>query len=386
MNFMNTLSSSSDVYRPTLFELVAQDKMSDLLKPALRFVLVVYAQRYPRYLLRLVNYHDEFYALLMWIIEGHYLKEYGGSFSEYFYGLKRSRSVKIGRSDKLTRGDKVRSLLALVALPYAKGKLDELYENVSGGAAAAIFGQSVEDTDETGSEGPENESIYVRTQEVSFQRRWLKFMSRLKTKSKKLFKITYPWINAAFHGSKLLYQIGYLYNLTDYWTPWLHLLRIEVKRMSWEDYREMYQKQLQSGTSSAAPSSSRRFFLLTLLSKGIDFLKILLPMSLFFFKFLEWWYNTDYSRQQKRQEPIPKPPELAPPHPKGLPLPQSDNTTSATCPICQKPVTNPTATTSGYVFCYPCIFKYVEKENKCPVTWESCTVEELRRLYDDAEE
>jgi hypothetical protein len=37
----------------------------------------VFAQRYPRYLLRLVNKHEEFYALLMLIVERHYLKTHG---------------------------------------------------------------------------------------------------------------------------------------------------------------------------------------------------------------------------------------------------------------------------------------------------------------------
>lgn len=31
-------------------------------------------------------------------------------------------------------------------------------------------------------------------------------------------------------------------------------------------------------------------------SKVIEFLKVLLPMSIFFFKFLEWWYSSEFSR------------------------------------------------------------------------------------------
>lgn len=68
----------------------------------------VFAQRYPRYLLRIVNRHEEFYALLMFFVERHYLRTQGASFtlsdwelsqhgtlgasfSENFYGLKRRR-------------------------------------------------------------------------------------------------------------------------------------------------------------------------------------------------------------------------------------------------------------------------------------------------------
>ena len=37
----------------------------------------VFAQQYPRYLLRIVNKHEEFYALLMLFVERHYLRTYG---------------------------------------------------------------------------------------------------------------------------------------------------------------------------------------------------------------------------------------------------------------------------------------------------------------------
>lgn len=70
---------SADPYRPSFFELAAQDQLRDLLQPALRYVLSVLAQRNPRYLLRIVNRFDEVYALLMWAVERHYLKTWGKS-------------------------------------------------------------------------------------------------------------------------------------------------------------------------------------------------------------------------------------------------------------------------------------------------------------------
>jgi hypothetical protein len=39
-----------------------------------RRALQVFAQRYPRYLIRIVNRHEEFYALLMLFVERHYLR------------------------------------------------------------------------------------------------------------------------------------------------------------------------------------------------------------------------------------------------------------------------------------------------------------------------
>jgi len=87
-----------DPLKPSLFELVSQEQLRDLLQPALKYVLSVrtddyhspakyvhlfqvFAQRYPRYLLRIVNRHEEFYALVMLYVERHYLRKH----SEYHF-------------------------------------------------------------------------------------------------------------------------------------------------------------------------------------------------------------------------------------------------------------------------------------------------------------
>ena len=93
MEFFNDVGT--DPSRPSLFELVAQEQLRDLLQPAVKYVLSVrptillhfinnglivgkvFAQRYPRYLLRIVNRHEEFYALIMLFVERHYLRTHG---------------------------------------------------------------------------------------------------------------------------------------------------------------------------------------------------------------------------------------------------------------------------------------------------------------------
>ncbi|CAI6005563.1 unnamed protein product [Closterium sp. NIES-64] len=59
------------------------------------------------------------------------------------------------------------------------------------------------------------------------------------------------------------------------------------------------------------------------------------------------------------------------------------------CPLCLCRRTNPTApATSGFIFCYPCIFAYVDKASnpfgRCPITHHPTTVDQLRRLFPDA--
>jgi len=108
-----------------------------------------------------------------------------------------------------------------------------------------------------------------------------------------------------------------------------------------------------------------------------DYFKYLLPFSIFFFKFLEWWYAEN--RVPSQTLPIPPPPKALPKAKNGLELPDDKNL----CPICQHPRTNlALLVSSGYVFCYPCIHNFVEKNKCCPVTRTPSTIEQIRRIYE----
>ena len=67
---------SIDLNRPSLFELLAEGQLRDLLHPVVRYVLSYLAQRYPRYLLRLLNHHEEVFAALLLGIEHHHLRKH----------------------------------------------------------------------------------------------------------------------------------------------------------------------------------------------------------------------------------------------------------------------------------------------------------------------
>ncbi|KAJ1965036.1 ubiquitin-protein ligase peroxin 12, partial [Dimargaris xerosporica] len=144
MEFMSDILGTNEAAQPSLFELIAQDKLRDLFKPVLSYALATYAQRYPRYLLRLVNWQDEVFAALMVVVEKSYLEQFGSSFAENIYGLKRARVNPVGRSRQLIPTDIYKSLAFLVGLPYLKEKLDLWYVQRSGGAAASLLGNQWE--------------------------------------------------------------------------------------------------------------------------------------------------------------------------------------------------------------------------------------------------
>ena len=139
MEFVGALRGAVDEQKPSLFEIMSEQQLSDLLPPTLRYLLTVATQRHPRYLLRVLNSFDELYALAMVVVERHYLRTRGGSFTEHFYGLKRERALpaEIPRASlaapavvretlKLSNGDVWRNLAVMVGVPYLKPKLSSV--------------------------------------------------------------------------------------------------------------------------------------------------------------------------------------------------------------------------------------------------------------------
>jgi peroxin-12 len=68
--------SSDDIYRPSFFEMVASDRFIYGLKPALKHILNVLSTRH--YLFhKLLKYHEEIFYGSLYILEKHYLEQYG---------------------------------------------------------------------------------------------------------------------------------------------------------------------------------------------------------------------------------------------------------------------------------------------------------------------
>jgi len=125
-------------------------------------------------------------------------------------------------------------------------------------------------------------------------------------------------------------------------------------------------------------------------------LKYALPASIFFFKFLEWWYSSDNPRRRRNANSGSGEggeegkagfgaPKVLKPHSKGclyvkdpkwkdLKVPTTGDGNEKTllhnsCPLCGvSPINNPAILETGYVFCYTCAFEYLEEKGKCPVT------------------
>jgi len=223
----------------------------------------------------------------------------------------------------------------------------------------------------------------------------------------------YPSVNAAYYFSLLAFNLAYLFDGSKYHSPFLWLIGTRMRRLGEADHRAialaMEPKPATAGGPGARPGEttsifSPRVLATTVYPRLLSSLKILLPTSIFALKFLEWWHASDFARQLSRKAAEGL--ELPPPIISGLPLSQKSSpaskpttistmssgkepekpprsarrkppidaksllsiltvppptsSTSFLCPICLHPIVTATAAQTGYVFCYTCIYKWVD--------------------------
>ncbi|KQJ97019.1 peroxisome biogenesis protein 12 [Brachypodium distachyon] len=383
--------------RPTFFEMSAAQQLPASLRAALTYSLGVFALRRP-FLHNILDYEDEFFALLMAVLESHSLRTTDGSFSESLYGLRR-RPVKVAvkrsspgteSSDKaydsaLRRRQKTLSVVFLVILPYFKSKLQSIYNKErEARLQASLWDQGEVRFDEAGALDQQGETSQAQAESTT---REVSHLARLKTNFAALIGVSYPWIHATNEGLSFAYQLLYLLDATKFYGPGLHVLGLHVCRATGQELMDsssriarIRNRELERLRGPPWLKTVQRVFL-SCMYTTLDYAQTGLIAAVFFFKMMEWWYE---SAEERMSAPTVYPPPPPPPLPKvakdGLPL-QPDRTL---CPLCCQKRNNPSVlSVSGFVFCYSCIFKSVSQHKRCPVTLMPATVEHIRRLFHD---
>lgn len=377
--------------RPTFFEMAAAQQLPASLRAALLYSLGVLAQRRP-ILHKVLDHSDEAFGLLMLVLEAHSLRTTDASFAESLYGLRR-RPVGISLNPKnqdtekvfLTRRQRILSLLFLVGLPYLKSKIQAVYDAQRGSMLhAVLWGRGDVDQVDGGTFGMEMETteiVSVSEENGSLGR---SFRQNLKAA---LVKI-YPWIHATHEGLSFAYQLLYLLDATSFYTPALQIMGLQVCRASGQELMdassqisERRNREFERLRGPRLAQALQRVALKTIYNT-LDFAQTGLIASVFLFKMMEWWYQSAEERvTAPTVYPAPPPPPAPKVAEKGIPLPKDRRV----CPLCLKLRTNPAlVASSGFVFCYPCIFPYVSQYNRCPVTLIPAAVDQIRRLFYDS--
>ncbi|CAH0488438.1 unnamed protein product [Peronospora farinosa] len=369
---------------PSLFELLMQERMSAGFKPAVEYLVHTLCESYPNLALSLpVRRLDESYALLRCCIESYFLSRYDSLATEKFYGMKRvmiaNENAKATTAPLTPRARKL-ALFFAVIVPYLKTKLDAYYK----------------ETAEL-STHPTVTSTRNATTDDRREKRMSRFLQRLRSFAyfqalKKAFVVTYPYAHFTYEGSFFLYQWLYLFRDTPFFSPFLKWMKTILVRVTADDesmlrQKEMtYREKVMEKLSGSGIADRIRRFLVRMTWATVDHSYVLLMLSIAAYKLIEWMYSDEGVSSAKLRSigtdaPVPPPP--LPPQFSGqaLALATMDPTF---CPLCKQKRANPAMVPSGYVFCYPCIYHYVEQHGECPMTQIKCELATIAKIYDDA--
>lgn len=321
-------STSSLQTKPSIFEVVAQESLTEDVRPAFKRVIKFLSSCNPVRYGWIDNWCDEAYLLLNSFIQYNYLKHRSASFEETFYGLERV-SLKASRDALLSSKQKYLSLICLSLLPYINSKWEKEVEKLN-----------LDDT---------NYDDRLFSIPKNFKESFVKFY--------RLFHFSWRIISLVQY---LLYMTGRSES---------HSFILRLTGMSLVYRKDSEQKTVRDLWKSAWKDRSKfpdisAELLVRTLTFGME-------MGAFFLQCLNWYYSNQ-NEQKLSALPIPKPPNRD----------ENFNKLDNKCPVCNKKRKIETALiTSGEVFCFKCIKSVLDSTGKCPVSGIPSTINDLVRIY-----
>lgn len=384
-----------DAERPSFFELVVLSRLENGISPAINYFIQV-MRRYSTLFELIAQFRPEIRAIMGYYIEKHYLETYASSFAEHMYGLRRisvSGGGYTGIDSHTISGESVRlSLLCLVALPYLRSKIHQLFmlfsEHTDGASvlsASSGFFPSFSN--------PSSQDSLTTASTTPFYR------DRQRQR-------TYQRMGEIFNGIwkfiKFFYEFSYLLRRGMSFSPTLAFCGLSLRRLTASDrlgqQRDMKMRRAASvAAATAAESLARqqggftlfRFRFMNLLhkftKKSISSLQLSLLFITISFKFIEWYNAPTPDNNNLGSERN----DFRPPPPIKMQIRQRESVEAnetqnkqdlSSCGLCYQKRYNPAASPDGVLYCYPCIFRYVEKHGCCPNSGVACTIEQIRKL------
>ncbi|XP_029015216.1 peroxisome assembly protein 12 [Betta splendens] len=350
------LTSSAANELPSVFEVLAQESLMEAVKPALRHAVKVLAEFNPSRFGFLWKFFDELYLMLDLLLQNHFLSQCSASFSENFYGLKRvsGLTARLG----IHRKSHWCSLLLLCLVPYLQTKLE-----------ATLAKQRDE----------EDFSIQLAH-----------------TRSQRLYRAAvaaYPYVSSAWQALVFCQQLLFVFGITKTHSPLLWLARVRLARLNAQDIREMELKTTSHDSPFNKSLLQRMWWLVSQATRVLaSSLSTSLSLGVFFLQFVDWWYSAENQSAVKTLTslPVPLPPlhlqeyscmdfsSFSSSHRKEMQFRSENNN----CSLCRRTCGNAAVlSTSGFVFCYHCIYIYVKANHCCPVTGYPTELQHLIKIY-----
>ncbi|KPA82898.1 peroxin 12 putative (PEX12) [Leptomonas pyrrhocoris] len=239
------------------------------------------------------------------------------------------------RFKPLSRSNKIASLFLLTVMPYMERKAEQWYARNTDSSVDAIAMR-----DAYAYRYPHRAAL-------------LRFLARY----------VYPVYHVMKHGSRFAYLVFYLLEMTPFTSPLHRIFGIALRRSTNED------------ALNTSPRARRALLIA----------RVVLILIFCSFRLLDFTRNAETAgtvgAMGDTALPIPPPPLLGADVP--LPEDRSGLPKAGECPVCHKRVTNAAVClVSGIVGCYPCLQGYVREHQACPVTQQSMSVEQIRRIFE----
>ncbi|KAG1657429.1 Peroxisome assembly protein 12 [Nymphon striatum] len=279
----------------------------------------------PKFQLLFKNF-DEFYAIFNAILHFHFLKKHSSSFSERFYGLRRINSAE--KEENLLNSSSFRySLISLVLEPYISSKLNKFYSKL------------LESQDKR--EAPLNSKF-----------------NQLKTNIGFLYLRIFPILEVIMKLTSFFFKLRYIFGKTDYYSPLLYFIKVCLTS---------------STISNSASSNVSHSWKSWIINGMFSSVSTVLFGGAFMLQFLQWYHSDENDNKiQFVWNKLPPPSKIKLNN-------DPEIVKSGLCPLCNKVRRNDTALqTSGYVFCYKCIFSHVKENGNCPITLQPSSLDHLQ--------
>ena len=210
---------------------------------------------------------------------------------------------------------------------------------------------------------------------------------RVPSRFQKLFRFVYPFLYTSAKGLNLIQRWKYLFGQSVFFDPFSQWLNLVVRRVVAADASSS------STGSSGAPKASNAASV-TINPRSLVQAVVNLPrvrtiaMGVFASAVgISWLARLQTTRLElRRKRNLLENSTSCPPPPKPLPGAEIkgtvENCPPTHCPLCRSPHINPTASTSGYVFCLTCLISSLRENPVCPITGKACPESSVVRLFE----
>jgi peroxin-12 len=369
-NFLSNIGSAS--HSPTYFELVMVDQGGTSLWPAFEHVVRTLFNQFPTSTALSYSYFygRELYAILRGIVETYFLIHKNCTAFELLYALRRAavadekntknHNQHVFQQSKpppnLKRGVIIMSIVEIVLLPYVGAKLDQFHERV------VAFTKRI---DQQNKQQRQQQLVRSKGKILADGLGWV-------------FINSYPYIRKCIGIVLALYQLVFCLGRTQYFSLLQHICKYRVVR-----HVPLPDTPFNAGSKLATEMLNLpKTFKEKCMAWGATTVQYSVIAGVLGFKFFEWWYTAEVQElaQKSSGQPVPPPP------PPSVLLPSTmssapRSSSSVVCPLCNEQCTNMSASPSGFIYCYPCLYKYIKEHGKTPKGGLPCSVLNIRKCW-----